>query len=184
MTATSDNLERNSQITKGVYEFCRVAKETKPGDEEQLGKVCLQIAQDITGSKFGFISEVNAAGRHDTIALSDPGWAECRMGSKAPKLIQNMEVRGIWGWVIKNGSPLICNDPAHHPDSVGTPPGHPALVRFLGVPLQDQGKTFGMIALANKQSNYQVEDLQAVTQLAERLSLVFRIRWSFRKPSA
>lgn len=177
MPETEVEFERLQRITQGIYKFCEATRTTKTGGEEQLGKVCLQIAQDLTGSKFGFIGEITPEGKFSDIALSDPGWENCRMPkTQAVLLVKDMEIRGIWGAVIKSGSPLICNDPAKHPDRVGTPPGHPPLLRFLGVPLQDQGRTFGMIALANKESDYDTQDLNAIMVLAQHLSLIFRLR--------
>jgi signal transduction histidine kinase/DNA-binding response OmpR family regulator len=137
---------------------------------EEVAQTSLAVAEELTGSRFGFIGELNPAGRFDTIALSDPGWDACRMpASDAAVMIREMEVRGIWGRVLRSGRPLIVNDPASHPDRVGVPEGHPPLTAFLGVPLKHAGKTFGMIGLANKESDYDSADQQA----AEALSVAF-----------
>jgi len=138
--------------------------------EEEVARVCLTVAQELTGSKFGFVGEVNQAGRFDTIALSDPGWDACRIPrSNATMFIKDMEIRGIWGTVLKHGKSLIVNDPSSHPNRVGTPEGHPPLTSFLGVPLKRADKTVGMIALANKESGYDFTDREAV----ETLSVTF-----------
>jgi PAS domain S-box-containing protein len=138
--------------------------------EEQLGRACLAVAEELTGSKFGFIDELNAAGKADNIAISDPGWEVCRMPkSNAVVLLKNLEVRGIWASVIRQGCSLIVNDPPNHPDSVGTPPGHPPITSFLGVPLKQAGKTIGLIGLANKGAGYTPADQEAV----EALSVAF-----------
>jgi PAS domain S-box-containing protein len=136
----------------------------------EVAQTCLSMAENLTGSKFGFIGEINEAGLFDNIALSDPGWKSCRMPhSEAMRSISNMRIRGIWGSVFREGKSQIINDPASHPDRVGTPEGHPPIMCFLGVPLRQTGKTIGMIGLANKQSGYNLEDLQAI----ETLSVVF-----------
>jgi PAS domain S-box-containing protein len=123
--------------------------------EEDVARTCLAVAEELTGSKFGFIGEVNQSGRFDTIALSDPGWDACRMPrSNAVVITKNMEIRGIWGRVLKDEKSLIVNDLSSHSDSVGVPEGHPPLTTFLGVPLKYRGKTIGMIALANKELGY------------------------------
>ena len=41
--------------------------------EQDVARVCLEKAQDLTGSQFGFVGEINENGRFDTLALSDPG---------------------------------------------------------------------------------------------------------------
>jgi PAS domain S-box-containing protein len=138
--------------------------------DEEVARTCLAVAETLTGSQFGFISELNPAGRVDVIALSDPGWEACRMPkTDAVLLLKDMEIRGLWGKVLKDEQALIVNDPAAHPDRVGTPEGHPPLTCFLGVPLKQAGRTIGMIALANKESGYDLADQEAV----EALSVAF-----------
>jgi signal transduction histidine kinase/HAMP domain-containing protein len=138
--------------------------------DEEVARTCLAVAEELTGSKFGWIGEVNESGRLDTIALSDPGWEACRMPkSDAVRVIKDMEIRGIWGRVLKDGRSLIVNDPASHPDRVGFPEGHPPLTSFLGVPLKRADRTFGMIALANREGGYNLADQQDI----EALSVAF-----------
>jgi PAS domain S-box-containing protein/diguanylate cyclase (GGDEF)-like protein len=135
--------------------------------EEGVARTCLAVAEQLTGSQFGFIGEVNEAGRFDTFAMSDPGWQACSMpDSDAVAAIRDMEVRGIWGSVIKQGRSLIANDPASHPDRVGTPDGHPPITAFLGTPLKRGDKTIGMIAVANKEAGYDVADQKDLESLS------------------
>jgi GAF domain-containing protein len=158
-----------------LYAINRVFEETlRCETDEEVAAVCLLVAQELSGSKFGWIGEVNADGHLDTIALSDPGWELCRIPqSQAIKMIRNMEIRGIWGRVLKDGKSLITNDPVSHPDSVGLPQGHPGLTAFMGVPLKYAGQTIGMIALANKPNGYDVHDQEAI----ETLSSAFTSRY-------
>ena len=159
---------RQSAILEAVNKIFRetLACET----DEEVAKKCLSVAQELTGSKFGLIGEVNPAGRVDTIALSNPGWDACKMPkSDAVMMINDMEVRGIWGRVLKDEKSLIVNDPATHPDRVGVRKGHPTLTSFLGVPLKHLAKTIGLIGLANKESGYNLADQQAVESLSVAL---------------
>jgi GAF domain-containing protein len=80
-----------------------------------------------------------------------------------------MEIRGIFGRVLKDGNSLIANEPGTHPDRVGLPSGHPELTAFLGVPLRQDGRTIGMVALGNKPSGYSEHDREAI----EALSVAF-----------
>jgi PAS domain S-box-containing protein len=135
--------------------------------EEDVARVCLSVAENLTGSKFGFIGEINKAGRFDTIAMSNPGWDACRIPrTNAVRMIRDMEIRGFWGRVIKDDKSLIVNDLATHPDSVGVPEGHPKITFFLGVPLKHGGKVFGMIGLANKEEGYTTSDQEAIEVLS------------------
>jgi len=138
--------------------------------EEDVARTCLVVAEELTGSQFGFIGDINDQNRFDTIAMSDPGWDACRFAeSNGIRLIRNMEIRGIWGQVLKDGRSLIVNDPASHPNRVGVPEGHPPLTSFLGVPLRHKGETIGAISLGNKESGYDEADQEAI----EGLSVAF-----------
>jgi hypothetical protein len=138
--------------------------------EEDVSRTCLAVAEELTGSKFGFIGELNQAGLFDTFAISNPGWAACKMpGSKATRLTKDMKIRGVDRSVLREKKSRIVNDPASHPDRVGVPEGHPPITCFLGVPLKHAGRTIGMIGLANKESGYDPADQRAV----ETLSVAF-----------
>jgi PAS domain S-box-containing protein len=138
--------------------------------EADLGKSFLAAAETVTQSSFGFIGEVNGMGRFDTIALSDPGWKTCVMPkSDATVLIRDMEIRGLWGKVIKDNQSMIANDPSSHPDRVGIPSGHPELKSFLGVPLKRGEKVIGMIALGNKKDGYTRDDKEAIESLSSAM---------------
>lgn len=136
--------------------------------EEELGRVFLTLAQELTGSKIGFIGEINEAGRFDTIAVSETGWQACQIPpGEVTSKINNMEIRGIWGSVLKTGQSLMANEPATYPATTGVPPGHPIITSFLGAPLkEDDGRAMGMIALANKEEGYEAVDQEAVEGLA------------------
>jgi diguanylate cyclase (GGDEF)-like protein/PAS domain S-box-containing protein len=142
----------------------KVLRETLSCETDaDVARVCIEEAQQLTSSEFGFIGEINQSGRFDTIALTDPGWEACRMPrSSSARMIKDMELRGIWATVLRDEGPVIVNDPASHPDRVGTPEGHPPLSSFLGVPLKNRGKTIGMIGLANKASGYDLADQENV----------------------
>ncbi|MEW6001470.1 MAG: diguanylate cyclase [Nitrospirota bacterium] len=163
-----DKLLRQSTVLDAINRLFREALTCET--DEGVAQVCLKKAEELTGSKFGFIGEVNEAGLFDTVALSDPGWDACKLPkSDAVLMIKNMQIRGIWGKVLKEELPLIVNDPASHPDHIGTPDGHPTLTSFLGIPIKYMGKTIGMIALANKESGYDITDQQDV----EAISVAF-----------
>jgi transcriptional regulator with GAF, ATPase, and Fis domain len=166
--AQEEKIRTQSVVLNAINEVFQEALTCE--SEKDVARTCLAVAEKLTGSKFGFIGEVNEAGRFDTIAISNPGWDVCKMPhSDATRLIKNMEIRGIWSRALKEEKSQIVNDPASCPNRVGTPEGHPEITCFLGVPLKQRGKTIGMIALANKESGYEQTDLDAV----EALSVVF-----------
>jgi len=163
-----EQIQRQSTLLEAIN---KVFYETLTCEtDEEVAHTCLALAEELTNSKFGFIREVNKAGNFDTIAMSDPGWSDCKIPkSDSVIMIHNIKVRGLWGKVIREEKSLITNNPVLHPDSVGTPEGHPRLTSFLAVPLKHGSSTIGVIALGNKTSGYNLIDQWYV----ETLSVAF-----------
>lgn len=163
---TADN--RKTLVANAINQ---VLQDTiNPQTDNEIGELWLKMAEDMTGSRYGFVGEVNEEGKYDALALSDPGWDACRIpGTNKTKLIMNMVFRGFWGLPVTTGESIIVNEPDQHPLSVGRPEGHPPLTAFLGVPMKHNGKVVGMFALANKEGGYDEEDVKCI----ELLSLSF-----------
>lgn len=160
---TADN--RKTMVANAINQ---VLQDTiNPQTDNEIGELWLKMAEDMTGSKYGFVGEINEEGKYDALALSDPGWDACRIpGTNKTKLIMNMVFRGFWGRPVTTGESIIVNEPDQHPQSVGRPEGHPPLTAFLGVPMKHNGKVVGMFALANKEGGYDEEDVKCVELLA------------------
>jgi PAS domain S-box-containing protein len=160
-----------------LTEIARILSATLAAQtEEDLGRVCLAVAEEITQSKFGFIGEVGPDGLLQDIAISDPGWEACALSDKTGhrKPSGNFNLHGLYGRIVNYGKPLFTNDCASHPDGIGLPEGHPLLTAFLGVPLKHEGKTIGLIAVGNRDNGYCEEDAELLTALSEPVVQAFR----------
>lgn len=166
--AREEHEGRRIKQSKVVDAINRVFREALTCESEKdVADTCLSVAENLTGSKFGLIGEKNPEGRFNMISISNPGWDACKMpDSEATQLIQDMEIRGIDRSTIREGISRIVNDPASHPDRIGTPEGHPRISSFLGVPLKHAGETIGMIGLGNKASGYDLADQKAIEDLS------------------
>ncbi len=137
---------------------------------EELGRTCLAVTEEITGSKFGYIGLLNSQGLLDAFAMSNPGWDACSVPAEEALLsLSNLPIRGIDRAALLDGKSRIINGAAvinAHPDHFAAPAGHPPLTTFLGVPLTEAGKTIGLIALANKDCGYTPLDQENVESLA------------------
>jgi len=163
-----EQIQRKTALLTAIIRIFResMACET----EEDVARISLKVAEELTGSAIGFIGELNQDGTFDTTTLSEAGWNACSVPrEEALQLLKKMPGRGINRVGLRNHTPWIINAPASHPDTVEKPPGHPTLTSFLGVPLRYLGGITGMIALANKETGYTVADQQDV----EALSVAF-----------
>ena len=159
---------RRMAVIEGINRVFREALTCET--EEELARICLAVAEELTQSGFGFIGEVNHfTGKMDDIAVSDPGREACRMqvpsGHRA-RTPAGFTVHGLYGRVLRDGKGFFTNEPSSHPDGVGLPPGHPPLKAFLGVPLIHAGRPMGMVGLGNREGGYGQEDLEAVESVA------------------
>jgi PAS domain S-box-containing protein len=165
--------------TRSLQGIGRIFEEAlSAGTEEELGNVCLATAEEVTQSEFGFLGELRNGVLED-IAISGRGWEACRMeeppGHRTPPV--QLGIRGLYSRVLKEGISLFTNDPAHHPDSAGVPQGHPELTAFLGVPLIQDGRTVGMIAVGNRKGGYSLQEQQILQALAPAvIEALFRKR--------
>ncbi len=166
-------IERQNALLEGINHIYREALTTQ--SEEELGRTCLRVAQEITGSQFGFYGEISADGSYSGVAVNDSGWEACRMNDQpghCPRSA-NLHLLGLFGQGLTSGQGFFTNDPANHAGSRGLPPGHPSVSCFLAVPLKRQGQTVGVLALANRPGGYGPEDMEAVEALAPTMVEVF-----------
>jgi len=160
-------------VLEGIGKILREALTAE--SEEELGRSCLAVAEEVTGSKFGFIGEIGPDGLLHDIAISDPGWEYCTMNDKLGhrRPPGNFTIHGLYGRVLLDGKALLTNDPGSHPDSIGIPDGHPPLHAFLGAPLTREGKTIGMVSVGNREGGYRNEDLEALAALCTAIVQAF-----------
>jgi signal transduction histidine kinase len=81
--------------------------------------------------------------------------------------------RGILGVLIRDAKPLRLHDLTEDPRSVGFPPNHPPMHRFLGVPILLRGVAYGNLYLTEKEggSDFDEEDEELVTLLAAQAAV-------------
>jgi signal transduction histidine kinase len=175
--------ERAQRQVALLTAIIRIFRETPSCEtEEEVARVSLKVAEELTGSAFGFIGELNQDGLFDTTTLSDAGWEACQVPRpEAYTLLKRMPNRGINRVGLKEHKSWFINDPAGHPEAVEKPTGHPRLTSFLGVPLRYAGGVTGMIALANKASGYTLADQQDVEALSEAFVEALNRRRSEKK---
>ncbi|HML04991.1 MAG TPA: PAS domain S-box protein, partial [Methanobacterium sp.] len=160
-----EEIQRNLKLLNSINKVFSESLTCKT--VEEVVTKSLEVAEDLTGSEFGFIGEINSNGRLDDRAISPPGWDACTANpEKSLELLSNMEIVSYWGRTIKEGKSQIVNDPESDPDRRGLPEGHPPIRSFLGVPLKQGGKIIGMISLANKEGGYTDEDMENIEILS------------------
>lgn len=115
----------------------------------------------LTHSDYGFIAEVwkDDVGQPylKVFTLTNIAWDEATRALFDRQHEHGLEFRNLdslFGATVRSGRPVIANDPANDPRAAGTPPGHPPMNAFLGVPLFQGAVLVGMVGLANRPGGY------------------------------
>jgi DNA-binding CsgD family transcriptional regulator len=136
---------------------------------------------ELTASEFAFTGLLRDT-RVGVVASGRAEISDCVMDVAAIKgfeptpafyaLFHLMALRcSVVGVVIIKNMPYLSNDVSADVHSVGQPPGHPPIRRFLGVPLRVGTTVIGMIGVANKRAPYRPPDEQLLSTFANQVAV-------------
>jgi len=142
------------------------------GSMADVAQLILNEVRTLTNSGYGFVGYVDEEAKTlCPVAMGREIWDDCRIaGQKLPL----HETKGLLGWVLSNKLPLLSNVASTDPRSSGVPDGHVAVERFLGMPAMLNGQLIGILALANSERDYDLQDLKVVERLASLYALAFQ----------
>ncbi len=133
----------------------------------EVASLGLTAIEDLVGSEFGFVDEINAQGTLDAIALGGIGWEACsREPERAGKQLAGLPIGGYWSKPVVTGEPVLVNSPNSYPEGLGIPEGHPPIECYLGVPIRYGTRIVGLIGLANKPGGFTQSDVEDVNELS------------------
>jgi two-component system, cell cycle sensor histidine kinase and response regulator CckA len=134
---------------------------------DRLFNLLLDTVVDITGSEYGFLDEVledlDGMRYKLSLAMSDIAWDEDSRKVYEQLRARNLEFRNLnnlSGLPALKEELVIANDAPNDPRSGGTPPGHPVIRHYMGMPMFFGGKIIGVAGVANRKEEY-TEDLAA-----------------------
>ncbi len=136
---------------------------------EEISLMVLDHAKRLTGSAFGYVGYIDQRTGHlVSSTLTRDVWDACQV---ADKDVVFEKFCGLWGWVLENRQPILCNDPTQDPRSEGVPPGHLPIRRFVSAPAFIGESLIGQVSLANPNRDYTERDLALVQRLASLYAL-------------
>ena len=158
-------IKRQYSVLNGINRIFRESLTSETAEE--VAKIGLNVAEQLTDSGIGFIAEINDDRQLCGISVSSSAWKLYKAPpSEISKLITNMKFSSYLEKIIKKEKSQIINVPDSAHDRKGLPEGHPPINPFLCVPLKQGDKTIGLIALANKVENYTLEDVENIESLS------------------
>ena len=134
---------------------------------EEISNFVLNEGAELTNSEFGFIGLMN---EEETI-LSNNAWskntmAACGLLDKPPQFPVNGA--GVWIEPLLQRKSVIINDyDSTEFNKNGVPEGHIPLKRLINVPIFEGDKIVALVAMANKEKEYNENDVLQLTLLLE-----------------
>ncbi len=133
-------------------------------DASEIYSLLLKSFIELTESEFGFLDEVfedeNGQLFKRNLALTNISWDE-----ESNKLYQELQKRDLKFIYLHNlsglpaltGKTVISNDVSADSRSKGIPQGHPAIQKFMGMPLYFCGELICVAGVANRKEDYRQE---------------------------
>lgn len=148
----------------------------RPASAVDLSSLVLDLAKRLTSSSIGFVGFIDPeTGFLVSPTMTRDVWGECQIPDKD---VIFHEFKGLWGWVLENGKPILSNDPSTDPRASGIPDGHIPVSRFLCAPALLDSRVVGEISIANSDRDYTEDDLAVVERLAALYALAIERRWT------
>ncbi len=142
-----------------------------------------EALRELTGSRYALIGEVVQQSDRPALklhAITDLSWSDDSRRLMQQLVSGDMMLTNpdsMLGRVFAGGEVVLSNHMASDPRGGGLPPGHPALHRYLGVPIRDGDRVIGMYAIANAAEDYDaalVEWLEPFTSTCALLINLYR----------
>lgn len=116
----------------------------------------------LSDSEYGFIgrietSEETGAPYLLSLAVTNIAWNEWSRNlydEFAAAGLQFHNLQSLFGVTVASGEMVIANDAPNDPRRGGLPPGHPPLLRYMGLPIFDGADLVGMVGLSNRPGGY------------------------------
>jgi len=169
-----EELEERWRRTHRMLDAIRKAQDDFifDADRRSVFDSLLSALLSAADSEYGFIGETRStdAGQPylKTYAITNIAWDEATRRlyeEKAPAGLEFHNLKSLFGEVLVTGKAVISNDAPRDPRRTGTPPGHPPLLAFLGLPLYRNERMIGMVGLSNRPGGYDDEVVETLQPL-------------------
>jgi len=170
---------REARLTSAINGLlCRALE---GGDDDDMGRSCVQVAMDLTGATLGLLGTIGRGGAlANTYTAGLEDWAGEDGANFADLVPGAATMKGLWGHAFERGEPFLSNQPADHPSSVGLPEGHPPIDSVLITPLMSDGLCRAVLGLANRPGGFSEDHATVASTLGPAILQVLEHRRSER----
>ena len=138
------------------------------GDDEMYEKV-LDVVLQALDSRHGVFGYIDPEGSLVCPSMTRDIFERCQMPDS--KIVFPADSwRGIWGESLRTMQSVLSNSPGSVPD------GHIAINRCLFVPIVDREELIGLLAVANRDTDYGESDRVLMESVARRIGPILHAR--------
>lgn len=181
LAAANETLKAEIKERKRVEKVLRVSKRelmyrNRISDiflsvfDESIYEKVLDIILETVKSESGIFGYINEDGAMVCPSLNGNAWERCKISGKATIFHRNTWGNSIWGKTIREKKSYCINEPFYVPD------GHIPITRALAVPIVFHGESIGIIVVANKTANYNINDQKILEATARKIAPVLNAR--------
>jgi GAF domain-containing protein len=139
------------------------------GTFEETARVIFDQCRALTGAQSGYVALLTGDGQENEVLFLDAGGLPCTVDPDLP-----MPIRGLRALAYETHKPVYDNDFMNSRYMRFMPEGHVAMRNVLFAPLNLDGRTVGIIGIANKPSDFTDEDADTAALLGELAAIALR----------
>ncbi len=150
---TNKELSKLLQASKVVLEY---------QDFQEAAMRIFNIGKELTGAKSGYVALLSDDGNENEVLFLDSGGLPCSVNPTLP-----MPIRGLRAESYKTNQVVYDNSFVKSEWVKFMPKGHVVLNNVMFAPLILEGKTIGIMGLANKDGDFNEHDAEIARTLSE-----------------
>lgn len=132
-------------------------------------RVIFDEACRMTGATSGYVALLSKDGHENEVLFLEAGGLPCTVDPNLP-----MPIRGLRAESYHSGKPVCHNDFMSSPWIQYLPEGHVHLANVMFSPLNIEGKTVGIIGLANKKGDFTEKDTTLAAAFGEMAAIALQ----------
>ncbi|MFO8053641.1 MAG: GAF domain-containing protein [Bacteroidales bacterium] len=164
--ALEDSLLREKELY-AIMDSSRAVLEAK--SFIGAAKAIFNHCRDVIGATSGYVALLNENGAENEVLFLESGGLPCDVNPKLP-----MPIRGLRAEAYQFNKAVYHNDFMNSQWFGFMPKGHVILKNVMFAPLVLNGKTVGIIGLANKETNFDDNDAKMATGFGELAAIALQ----------
>jgi integral membrane sensor domain MASE1 len=157
--------EKSLRLRNRIAEICLTAS-----DADMYAGI-LQVNLEVTQSQYGVFGYLDERGALVVPTMTRHIWEQCRIPDKDIVFPREKWGESIWPRAIHQKQTLYSNEP-----STRAPQGHVAIRRNISVPIMHRGEAIGLFQVANKETDYDSNDLQNLENIGQYIAPLLAAR--------